>query len=163
MASLAIRSPAFSPGGPIPVRHTGDGDDVSPPLEWSGVPKGAKTLALVVDDPDAPDPRAPKRLFAHWVLYNLPPDARGLPEGVRTRDLPHGTRVGKNDWGRTAYGGPCPPVGQHRYFHKLFALDVVLDLVSPTAKELAHAIEGHVLATAEVIGVYQRPAGAAEC
>ena len=160
MASFSIRSSAFTPEGPIPVRHTCDGEDVSPPLEWSGVPKGAKSLALIVEDPDAPDPRAPKRVFAHWVLFNLPPDAPGLPEGVRTRDLPRGTRVGRNDWDKTAYGGPCPPIGRHRYFHRLFALDVVLDLATPSKAELERGMEGHVLARAEVVGVYQRPENA---
>ena len=114
---LTISSPAFAPGGPIPVAYTGEGRDASPPLAWSGVPAGAKSLVLIVDDPDAPDPAAPKRVWVHWVLYDLPPAVTGLPEAVA--DLPAGTREGKNDWGRAGYGGPMPPVGRHRYFFKL--------------------------------------------
>jgi Raf kinase inhibitor-like YbhB/YbcL family protein len=109
----------------------------------------------VVDDPDAPDPHAPKMTWVHWVLYNLPPSAPGLPEGVR--DLPAGTREGVNDWKRTGYGGPCPPIGRHRYFHKLYALDVVLpDLGWPTKAQLEKAMEGHILAQAELLGTYQK-------
>src|SRR4029453_12315133 len=100
---LSISSAAFAPGGPIPAVYTGEGRDVSPPLAWSGVPAGGKSLALIVDDPDAPDPAAPKRVWVHWVLYDLPPTVAGLPEAVT--DLPAGTREGKNDWGRTGYGG----------------------------------------------------------
>jgi Raf kinase inhibitor-like YbhB/YbcL family protein len=152
---LTISSPAFTPGGPIPSAYTGEGRDVSPPLAWSGVPAGAKSLALIVDDPDAPDPAAPKRVWVHWVLYDLPPTAAGLPEAVA--DLPAGTREGKNDWGRTGYGGPMPPVGRHRYFFKLYALDTALgDLRTPTKAELHKTLEGHVLEQAEVVGTYQK-------
>jgi Raf kinase inhibitor-like YbhB/YbcL family protein len=155
--SLSIRSSAFPPNGSIPARHTCDGEDLSPPLEWSGVPKEAKSLALVVDDPDAPDPKAPQRTWVHWVVYDLPPDARGLPEGVAPKDLPKGAWVGTNDWKKAAYGGPCPPIGRHRYFHKLYALDTVLGLPDATKRDLERAMEGHVLAKAEVVGTYQRP------
>jgi Raf kinase inhibitor-like YbhB/YbcL family protein len=110
-----------------------------------------------VDDPDAPDPRAPKMTWVHWVLYDIPPTTAGLTEAVKPRDLAKGTREGLNDWERTGYGGPCPPIGRHRYFHKLYALDVVLgDLGRPTKARLEAAMRGHVLAQAELVGTYQR-------
>ena len=156
---LSIFSPAFAAGESIPQLHTCEGDDISPPLGWEGVPAGTKSLALIVDDPDAPDPAAPKRTWVHWVLYNLPPDSTGLAEGVGGDDLPPGTLEGTNDWKRTGYGGPCPPVGEHRYVHKLYALDCVLpDLKHPTKAALEKAMEGHVLAKAEVIGLYEKRA-----
>ncbi len=155
--TLTLVSTAFNHGGPIPSRHTCDGPDLSPPLAWSGVLAAAKSLVLIVDDPDAPDPKAPKMIWVHWVLYNLPPDCPGLPEGVMAKDLPTGTLQGVNDWHRTGYGGPCPPTGRHRYFHKLYALDTVLpDLHKPTKTKLEQAMRGHVLAQAELIGTYQR-------
>jgi Raf kinase inhibitor-like YbhB/YbcL family protein len=155
--ALSLVSSAFTHGAAIPRRYTCDGDDVSPPLTWTDVPAGAKTLVLVVDDPDAPDPRAPKMTWVHWVLYELPSTATGLPEGVASRDLPAGTREGVNDWKRTGYGGPCPPRGRHRYFHKLYALDAVLgDLGKITKSRLDAAMQGHVLAQAELVGTYER-------
>ena len=155
--ALELRSPAFEPNGEIPVRYTCDGQDVSPPLEWSGVPEGTKSLVLIVDDPDAPDPAAPRMTWVHWVLYNIPPSAHGLPEGVNPSDLPPGTRQGLNDWKRTGYGGPCPPIGRHRYFHKLYALSEVLpDLGTPTKAELLRAMEGKILDRAELVGTYKR-------
>ena len=154
---LAVTSPAFAPGGDIPALFTCEGSDISPPLEWTGVPDGTKGLVLIVDDPDAPDPKAPKMTWVHWVLYNLPPSAAGLPEGVSPKDLPAGTREGTNDWKRTGYGGPCPPIGRHRYFHKLYALDVELpDLGTPTKAEVEAAMKGHILAHAELMGTYQK-------
>ncbi|MCX8017701.1 MAG: YbhB/YbcL family Raf kinase inhibitor-like protein [Rhodocyclaceae bacterium] len=153
--SLVLASPAFAHGGEIPTRYTCEGADLSPPLIWTGLPAGTKSLALIVDDPDAPDPAAPKMTWVHWVLYNLPPTAEGLAEGVET--LPAGTLEGINDWQRTGYGGPCPPIGRHRYFHKLYALDVVLpDLGQPTKARLEKAMAGHILAQAELIGTYQK-------
>jgi len=153
--SLTLTSPAFPDGGEIPTVHTCEGSDVSPCLDWSGVPAGTKSLALIVDDPDAPDPRAPKMTWVHWVLYNLPPEVTGLPEGAAT--LPPGTREGVNDWKRTGYGGPCPPVGRHRYFHKLYAVDTVLpDLGRPTKLQLEAALQGHVVAEARIVGTYQK-------
>lgn len=153
--SLTLTSPAFQPGGSIPPEHTCQGADSSPPLEWSGLPAGTRSLALIIDDPDAPDPAAPKRVWVHWVLYNLPPTSTGLPTAVTS--LPAGTRVGLNDSQEAGYGGPCPPIGRHRYFHKLYALDVVLpDLGQPTKKELETAMSGHVLAQAELMGTYQK-------
>lgn len=154
---FTLNSPAFAPNAPIPVLHTCDGKDVSPPLHWSGLPAGTKSLALIVDDPDAPDPAAPRMTWVHWVLYNLPAGTDGLPAGVDTAQLPAGTREGINDWKRKGYGGPCPPIGRHRYFHKLYALDTVLaDLGQPDKGQLLQAIEGHVLAQVELIGTYQR-------
>jgi hypothetical protein len=155
--ALAITSPVFAHNGAIPKVYTCQGKDVSPALAWSGLPDGTKSLALIVDDPDAPDPAAPKRVWVHWVLYNIPPDATGLAEAVTANKLPAGTREGKNDWDRLGYGGPCPPIGRHRYFHKLYALDVVLpDLREPTKAALLEAMEGHVLEEAVLIGTYQK-------
>jgi Raf kinase inhibitor-like YbhB/YbcL family protein len=154
---LTIRSPAFAHGAAIPSLHTCQGKDVSPALEFSGAPKGTKSLALIVDDPDAPDPKAPKTTWVHWVLYNLPPDCRGLPQGVTESVLPAGTLPGLNDWKRTGYGGPCPPIGRHRYFFKLFALDAALDdLGTPTKPRLERAFAGHVLEKAELMGTYEK-------
>src|SRR5215831_15113806 len=124
--TMNVTSSAFKPGGSIPSRFTCDGANVSPPLEWTGVPPAAKTLALVVTDPDAPDPKAPKTTWVHWILYGLPADSKGLREAVPSKGLPAGTLEGSNDWGKAGYGGPCPPIGRHRYVFTLFALDVVL-------------------------------------
>lgn len=155
--ALTLTSPDFEPQGEIPSRFTCEGEDVSPALAWTGAPEAARSLALIVDDPDAPDPRAPKTVWVHWVLYNLPPSAGGLPQAVKPRDLPPGTREGLNDWKKTGWGGPCPPIGRHRYFFKLYALDVELpDLGQPTLKLLEEAMAGHVLARAELVGTYQK-------
>ncbi|GAB6068190.1 YbhB/YbcL family Raf kinase inhibitor-like protein [Methylothermus subterraneus] len=153
--ALTLVSSAFPNYGKIPQKYTCDGEDVSPPLSWSGLPEGTKSLALIVDDPDAPDPKAPKMTWVHWVLYNLPPDADGLSEGVV--HLPPGTREGLNDWKRTGYGGPCPPIGEHRYFFKLYALDTVLpDLGYPTKRRLEQAMSGHILEETALVGTYAR-------
>jgi Raf kinase inhibitor-like YbhB/YbcL family protein len=150
---MELSSSAFVPRGEIPARHTCDGEDVAPPLQWRGVPERSASLVLIVDDPDAPDPAAPRMTWVHWVLYGIPPDASGLPDGGRP--LLAGTREGLNDWGRRGYGGPCPPVGRHRYFFKLYALDRVLPaLPRPTKAALEQAMHGHVLAQAELIGTY---------
>jgi len=155
--ALKLTSPAIAHNHPIPPYYTCDGADRSPPLTWSGLPRGTQSLALVMDDPDAPDPKAPRMVWVHWVLYNLPPTAHGLPEGLKPQDLPGGTRQGLNDFKHTGYGGPCPPIGSHRYFFKLYALDAVLtDLKRPTKAQLEKAMEGHILAQAELIGTYQR-------
>ncbi|MGE5125707.1 MAG: YbhB/YbcL family Raf kinase inhibitor-like protein [Betaproteobacteria bacterium] len=155
--ALSLSSPAFVPGGEIPEQFTCEGRDLSPALEWTGVPEAAKSLVLIVDDPDAPDPKAPKMTWVHWVLYNLPPTAQGLVQAVGRRDLPAGTREGTNDWKRTGYGGPCPPIGRHRYFHKLYALDTMLPDLGPATKpEVEAAMKGHVLAHAELMGTYQK-------
>ena len=155
--TLTLSSPAFTHNGSMPARLTCDGRDVSPELHWSGLPDGTRSLALIVDDPDAPDPAAPRMTWVHWVLYNIPPSVAGLPEGVASRELPPGTREGLNDWSRTGYGGPCPPIGRHRYFHKLYALDTVLpDLGKPVRAAVDQAMKGHVLASTELVGTYQR-------
>jgi hypothetical protein len=155
--ALTLTAASFEPGKEIPARHTCEGADISPGLAWAGVPTGARSLVLIVDDPDAPDPKAPKMTWVHWVLYDLPPTVAGLPEGVKRDQLPPGTREGLNDWKRTGYGGPCPPIGRHRYFHKLYALDVALgDLGSPTKAVLEAKMKGHVLAQAELVGTYEK-------
>lgn len=154
--ALELSSPAFVQDGEIPVRYTCEGEDVSPPLSWAGVPPGARSLVLIVDDPDAPDPKAPKMTWVHWVLFNLPPEVGELPEAVANEALPAGTQVGRNDWKRRDYGGPCPPIGSHRYFHKLYALDTVLDLDAATKQEVERAMQGHVLAKAELVGRYEK-------
>jgi Raf kinase inhibitor-like YbhB/YbcL family protein len=154
---FTLISPAFANSREIPVDYTCDAGDISPALKWSSIPDGAKSLTLIVDDPDAPDPKAPKMTWVHWVLYNMPPQATCLPEAADHDDLPAGTLEGKNDWKRTGYGGPCPPIGRHRYFFKLYALDVQLpDLKKPTKAELEKAMEGHILAKAELMGFYQK-------
>jgi len=155
--ALTLTSAAFKYNGAIPALYTCQGKDVSVPLAWSGVPAGAKSLVLIVDDPDAPDPKAPRMTWVHWVLYNLPPSATGLKEGIKPGELPKGTLEGLNDWKRTGYGGPCPPIGRHRYFHKLYALDTVLPAMeSPTKADLEQAMKGHVLEKVELIGTYQK-------
>ena len=152
--AITLTSGAFLPNQPIPARYTCDGEDVSPPLAWVGVPAGTRSLALIIDDPDAPDPKHPRQVWVHWVVYNLPPDTTGLTEGGT---LPPGTLVGRNDWKRADYGGPCPPIGQHRYFHKLYALDTVLpDIKHPTKSQLEQAMKGHILAQTELVGAYER-------
>lgn len=156
-ATLRFDSPALTPNGEIPAKHTCQGADVSPALAWSGAPAGTKSFALVVDDPDAPDPAAPKMVWVHWVAYNLPADAASLPEGVKAGGLPKGALDGVNDWGKPGWRGPCPPIGRHRYFFRLHALDTKLaDLHHPTKARLLQAMKGHVLATAELVGTYQQ-------
>jgi len=149
---MEITSSAFARNGEIPSLHTCEGEDRAPPLAWSGAPAGTRSFALIVDDPDAPDPRAPKMTWVHWVVFDLPPSTHGLEGGK----LPAGARDGLNDWKRAGWGGPCPPVGRHRYFFKLYALDKTLGLEQPTKAQLEKAMEGHVLAKAELIGTYQK-------
>jgi Raf kinase inhibitor-like YbhB/YbcL family protein len=154
---LVLTSPAFPHNGEIPRKYTCQGEDVSVPLAWSGAPPQTKSFVLIVDDPDAPDPKAPRMTWVHWVLYNIPASATELKEGVRSAELPKGTREGLNDWKRTGYGGPCPPIGRHRYFHKLYALDTVLPAMeTPTKADVEQAMKGHVLEKAELIGTYQK-------
>lgn len=155
--NLLISSAAFADNCPIPKRYTCDGLDVSPPLQWSGIPSNAKSLALIVEDPDAPDPQAPKTTWVHWILYNIPPTITGLPEDITHHVVPAGALDGLNDWMRTGYGGPCPPVGRHRYFHRLYALSVVLpNLHRPRRSKLLQAMHGKVLAEALLVGLYAR-------
>jgi Raf kinase inhibitor-like YbhB/YbcL family protein len=154
---LTLTSTAFAHQEAIPEKFTCEGQDVSPDLRWEGVPANARSLVLVVDDPDAPDPANPRTTFVHWVVYDIPPATTGLPEGVQAADLPAGARQGTNDWHRVGYGGPCPPIGRHRYFHKLFALDVVLgDIGAPTKQALEVAMQGHVVARGELVGTYEK-------
>ncbi len=157
--SFELKSKAFKNGTEIPKKYTCQGQDISPPLEWSDVPKGTKSLALIVDDPDAPDPANPQMTWVHLVLYNIPPQYRSLPEGIsESKDkLSAMVRFGQNDWHRMDYGGPCPPIGRHRYFFKLYALDTVLnDLENPTKVQLEEAMKGHILAKAVLIGTYKK-------
>jgi Raf kinase inhibitor-like YbhB/YbcL family protein len=154
--AMTLNSPAFKQNGHIPSKYTCEGDNVSPPLAWEDVPNGTKSLVLIVDDPDAPDPKAPKMVWVHWVVYNMPPNTKSLPENAGKAGLPQGTVLGLNDFKKTEYGGPCPPIGRHRYFHKLYALDDTLDLKSGTKSQIERAMQGHVLANAELIGTYQK-------
>ena len=152
---MKLRSPAFEPHAEIPARYTCEGEDRAPPLTWTGVPEGTASLVLIVDDPDAPDPAAPQETWVHWLLYDLPPDSTGLPEGGQP--LPAGAREGLNGWGRLGYGGPCPPIGRHRYFFRLHALDQRLTwLARPTPAAVDEAMRGHVLALAELVGTYRK-------
>jgi Raf kinase inhibitor-like YbhB/YbcL family protein len=155
--TLKLTSSVFQQGGSIPSRYTCEGQDVSPPLSWSGAPANTKTFALIVDDPDAPDPAKPQRVYVHWVVYNLPATAAALPENAAKAALPKGAVQGKNDWGKAEYGGPCPPIGRHRYFFKLYALDAELaGLSSPAKADLERAMKGHVVGSGELVGTYQK-------
>jgi Raf kinase inhibitor-like YbhB/YbcL family protein len=155
--TFVLSSPAFADKGSIPKLYTCEGPDVSPPLSWSGAPQGTRSFALIVDDPDAPDPRAPKMTWVHWVVHNIPAETGSLPEGATKRGLPSAAVQGLNDWKRVGYGGPCPPIGRHRYFHKLYALDSALTgLERPTKAQLLDAMKGHVLAEAQLVGTYQK-------
>jgi Raf kinase inhibitor-like YbhB/YbcL family protein len=157
LMAMTLTSPSFKAGGEIPGRYTCQGEDVSPPLSWSGLPSGTRSLALIVDDPDAPDPSAPKKTWAHWIVYDLPATATGLPEGASGPSLPSGARVVENDFGNEAWGGPCPPVGRHRYFFKLYALDTTLPPEGVATKAaLEKAMKGHVLGEAQLMGTYEK-------
>lgn len=154
---MKLTSSAFAAGMPIPAKFTCEGQDLSPALAWQNPPRGVRSYVLIVDDPDAPDPAAPQRTWVHWLLYNLPAETAGLPEGLASDDLPPGTLEGRNDWNRTGYGGPCPPIGRHRYFHKLYALNAMLpDLGQPDKAALIAAMEGHVLDEAQLMGTYMK-------
>ena len=155
--AFELRSADFAAGGSMPAELTCEGADRSSALAWSGAPPDTKSFALIVDDPDAPDPAAPRMTWVHWVLYDLPASTTALPAGIAVADLPSGTREGTNDWKQTGYRGPCPPVGRHRYFHKLYALDVVLGEKGPLKKaQLERLMQDHVLAQTELIGTYQK-------
>lgn len=155
---LVLKSDAFLDGGEMPERLTCEGADHSPPLVWEGLPEGTESLVLIVDDPDAPDPAAPRMVWDHWILYNLPPDLGGLAEALSDADLPPGCGQGVNSWGRTDYSGPCPPIGRHRYFHRLYALDTRLpeELGTPAKDDLLLAMEDHILAHAMLVGTYEK-------
>lgn len=156
-AGMNLESAAFANGQAIPTRYTCQGENISPPLRWRGVPAGAKSLVLIVYDPDAPDPRAPKITWVHWVLYNLPATDGSLPTATKSEDLPAGTAEARNGWGHTGYGGPCPPIGRHRYFFKLYALDTRLrGLRDPDKKAVVGAMQGHIIEKTELIGTYKK-------
>ena len=158
--AMTLNSPAFKQDGQIPSKYTCEGEDVSPPLAWAGVPDGTKSLVLIVDDPDAPDPKAPQRVWVHWVVYNIPPDVKGLRENASKAGLPQGTVVGLNDFKKMGYGGPCPPRGHglHHYHFRLLALSI--DRLPVSAKAACRRVEQearkHVIAEATLVGLYQR-------
>ncbi len=155
--SFILKSAAFDNGKEIPLKYTCQGENISPPLTWENVPANTRSLVLIVDDPDAPDPKAPKMTWVHWVLYNIPPDADSLSENIHSSRLPKGTKQGLNGWRKKGYGGPCPPIGRHRYFHKLYALDTILkNLENPTKARVEAAMKGHIIARAELVGTYEK-------
>jgi len=153
MMKIKITSSAFADGGMIPAKYTCDGADVSPPVQWDAVPDGTKSISLICDDPDAP-----MGTWVHWVLFNLPADVKVLAENLPTEEiLPNGAKQGTNDFRRIGYGGPCPPSGTHRYFFKLYALDVELDLQAGAEKgQLLKVMEGHIIGQGQLIGKYKR-------
>jgi len=154
---MQLTSSGFTHEGRIPKKYTCESDDLSPPLQWSGAPAETKSFALIVDDPDAPDPAKPQRVYVHWVLYNIPANTTGLDENASRKSLPAGAITGVNDWDKAEWGGPCPPIGRHRYFFKLYALDTTLSgLSSPKKKDVESAMQGHILAQAELMGTYQK-------
>ena len=155
--SFTLTSTAFTKGDSIPKKFTCEGENISPPLEWRGLPEGTRSLVLIVDDPDAPDPKAPRMTWDHWVLYNIPAKSTQLPEGVASSELPSGTKEGLNSWGKTGYGGPCPPVGKHRYFYKLYALNTILNKMdNPDKAQVEDEMKDHVIAEAELVVTYQK-------
>lgn len=153
--ALSLQSSAFEHEGNIPAKYTCEGVNISPPLQWQNIPAKTQSLVLIIDDPDAPDPKAPKMTWVHWVVYNIPSECTGLNEGAA--ELPGSTEQGKNDWNKTGYGGPCPPIGRHRYFHKLYALDTTLTgLKHATKKQVEATMQGHILAQANLVGLYKK-------
>jgi Raf kinase inhibitor-like YbhB/YbcL family protein len=155
--TLKVTSSAFQQGASIPSKYTCEGQDVSPPLAWSGLPNNTKSVAMIVDDPDAPDPAKPQRVYVHWVVYNIPPQATTLDENASKSEMPSGAVQGMNDWGKAEYGGPCPPIGRHRYFFKLYALDTALTgLKDATKADLEKAMKGHIVDSGELMGTYQK-------
>jgi len=158
--TFSISSPAFDANGEIPPRYTCEGDNISPPLEWRGAPPTTKSFVLVLSDPDAPDPSAPRMTWVHWIVYNIPASSQGLPEAVARDTMPAGASEAHSDWMRPGYGGPCPPVGRHRYFFRLYALDTELpDLRRADLKAVERAMSGHVIATAELVGTFRKLSG----
>jgi hypothetical protein len=157
--AFRVSSTSFAADAEIPAKHTCEGGDIAPALSWAGAPDGTKSFALIVDDPDAPDPAAPKTVWVHWVAYNIPADVSSIPEGTKAGGLPKGSLDGLNDFKKVGYGGPCPPIGKHRYYFKVYALDTTLaDLKRPTKAKLLEAMKGHVLASSELIGTYEKKA-----
>jgi Raf kinase inhibitor-like YbhB/YbcL family protein len=155
--TIKVTSPAFQADESIPSKYTCEGQDISPPLAWSGAPAATKSFALIVDDPDAPDPAKPQRVYVHWVVYDIPASATRLPENAAKSGMPSGAMQGTNDWGKQTYGGPCPPIGRHRYFFKLYALDAQLKgLKNPTKAQLEKAMRGHALDNTQLMGTYEK-------
>ena len=156
--AFRLLSSAFVEGGNIPTKYTCEGDDTSPPLAWADAPAGTRSFALIVDDPDAPDPAHPMRTYVHWVAHNIPASTTQLAEGAGSGagSMPAASGEGFNDWKKAGYGGPCPPIGRHRYFFKLYALDTTLNLTHPTKADLEAAMKDHVLANAQLVGMYQK-------
>jgi Raf kinase inhibitor-like YbhB/YbcL family protein len=155
--AFTLTSSAFAANGSIPSKYTCEGDQTSPPLEWSGAPSGTRSLALIVDDPDVPDPAKPQRTYVHWVIYNIPGGTTAIPENAAKAGLPTGAMHGNNDSKKQTYGGPCPPIGRHRYFFKLYALDTDLRFTAPPLKaDLLKAMDPHILGKAELIGTYEK-------
>jgi Raf kinase inhibitor-like YbhB/YbcL family protein len=155
--TLALTSSAFKNEAEIPSEYTCEGENSSPPLAWSDVPEQAQSLVLIVDDPDAPDPQAPRMTWVHWVVYNIPPAISDFPAGVAVKSLSEKIEEGLNDWKQTGYGGPCPPVGRHRYFHKIYALDCTLkEIHKPTKANVLDAMDGHVISEAMLCGLYEK-------
>jgi len=156
--TLSLRSDSFPADGSIPSVYTCEGEGRSPHLAWSGVPEDARSLALVMDDPDAPDPHAPRVTWVHWVVYNIAATVNEFAEGT-SGSLPGEAQEGVNGWSRVGYAGPCPPIGRHRYFFKLYALDTALpDLDRPTKDDLVEAMQGHILARGQVMATYEKQA-----
>jgi len=159
-AGLTLTSPAFVDGGEISSVHTCEGTDTSPPLSWAGAPDGTRSFVLIVDDPDAPDPKAPRTIWVHWVVYDLPASATGLPAGASPTGLPAGAHEGLNDWKASGYRGPCPPIGRHRYVHTLYALDMNLPALDhPSKQDVERAMAGHVVGQAKLVGTYEKRRG----
>lgn len=155
--TLTLGSFAFTQGGEIPPRYTCEGENVSPPLEWSGIPEATRSMVLIVDDPDAPDPAAPKMTWVHWILFNIPTTTTSLAESASSKNLPPGSEEGLNDWNNSGYGGACPPIGRHRYFHKLYALDTTLSgMTRPTKAIIEAAMKGHIIAETILMGTYEK-------
>jgi Raf kinase inhibitor-like YbhB/YbcL family protein len=153
--ALTLTSNAFEHMGNIPTIHTCQGPDISPQLQWSDIPEGTESLVLIVDDPDAPDPDAPKMTWVHWVVYNIPATMSSLPEAIETKALEEVAQTGTNDFKHNNYGGPCPPIGTHRYFFKLYALDTILPQIPSANKEnVLKAMSGHILEHTELVGCY---------
>ncbi len=150
--NFKIYSPDIENGKEIPTKFTCEGEDIAPTIVWSNIPSGTKSLALIMEDPDAPDPEKPKMLWIHWVIFNIPPEINSIKDG----QTPAGAKDGINSWGKTGYGGPCPPIGRHRYFFRLYALDKKLEIEKPTAKELRAAMENHILAETVLMGTYKK-------
>ena len=154
MVSFALESPAFKPNAQIPSEYTCEGSNISPPLQWRNAPQGTKSFAIIVDDPDAPDPQAPKTTWVHWVLYNIPSSLTDLPEGAGHVEKSH---EAMNDWKAEGYRGPCPPIGKHHYHYKIYALDTTLPSSGIRNKaELEKAMKRHILAQAELVATYEK-------